>query len=221
MKLFVAITTSEREIYTLNSCIKSIRRAGWRKDINVYAEPGSYNIEGKAINLFIHKKKKGCLFNYDYVLREFLKTDNNIVLIVQDDLIVRKDLFKIIKDIKFMTDTGYYNILTVAEQPAIKEMMKKDGWNRAWIGIEAWGVGYIMHRQIVEKIINTDFYVKHLKGETPRKHKHGKMIDGCISQCCKLADLKMFYHNPSLSQHIGVTSTLEHNGMLTGYKFKL
>lgn len=212
----IAITTAPREIPTINACIKALRRAGYKDTIYIFAEPGDLNISAENVEIHIHTEKKGAFNNYDYVLNWFLGKEDDELLIMQDDLIVCCDFLEKIKQAP--AHFGYLNLLTVAEHPEVTKIVPKHGWNRCYIGRWAWGACYLMKKEVIEKILKNDYYINHKSGKSDGNK--GEMIDGCISQCLKLMDLPMYYHNPSITQHIGVSSTLNHEGILTGYKWK-
>jgi len=214
--MIIAITTAPREIPTLNATIKALRGAGYEDTIYIFAEPGSMNIYAENVKIYIHKERKGAFNNYDFVLNWFLTQEEDEIIIMQDDLIVCKNFLELLEN--RTKNYGYYNLLTVAENPDVNEIVTNPGWNRCWIGRWAWGACYLMQKQVIKRILQNDYYINHKEGRSDGNK--GEMIDGCISQSLKLMDLPMFYHNPSLTQHIGVSSTLNHEGILTGYKWK-
>ena len=213
--MIIAITTAPREIPTLNVCIKALRSAGYNEKIYIFAEPGAINIDADNVEICIHPEKKGAFNNYDFVLNWFLTQEDEELLIMQDDLIVSKNFMDIIN--VRGNAYGYYNLLTVTQNQEVINLLKKKGWNKSNIGRWAWGACYLMRKEVIERIIKHDYYIKHKAGKSDGNK--GEMIDGCISQCLLLMDLPMWYHNPSLTQHVGVSSTLNHKGILTGYKW--
>ena len=214
--MIIAITTAPREIPTLNATIKALRGAGYEDKIYIFAEPGMMNIYAENVEIYIHKERKGAFNNYDFVLNWFLTQEDEELIIMQDDLIVCKNFLELLEN--RTENYGYYNLLTVAEHPNIHELVPNPGWNRCWIGRWAWGACYMMQKEVIQRILQNDYYINHKEGKSDGNK--GEMIDGCISQSLKLMDLPMYYHNPSLTQHIGVSSTLNHEGILTGYNWK-
>lgn len=217
--LELCITTAPREIPTLKACISALRSAGWQERINVFSEPGKLEVEDSNMLIHVNKKKLGAFDNYDNVLNWFLNRSNKeYVVIMQDDFIVCKEVFNILKRIDYTEDFGYYNLYTCAENPS-NEFIKKPNWNVCKLGHYAWGACYMMSRKTVERLVKADYYTKHKQGISDGNK--GQMIDGAVSESMLQLNLPMYYHNPSLTQHIGYSSTLSHNGMLTGLNFKI
>jgi hypothetical protein len=170
--------------------------------------------------MIVNEKKRGCFGNYDFAINYMLEnTQTPLIAVMQDDFIYSGHFMKELKKIVLDKNFGYFNFLSVAEWPELKNILKLPSWNRSDIGMWAWGQAYVMKRETVKRIIETKYYQEHKAGRI-NKEKTNQMIDGCISECCKLLGLPMYYHNPSLIQHIGHVSSVGHKGILTGYKFK-
>jgi len=102
----IGIITTPRD--TINKSIESLRQS-YTQVINIYAEPGDYNIKDKGTNLKINKKQLGCFGNYHNALSDLVKTDKEHVLVLSDDFIYTKGLFK---KIPFHGNYGYYALFT-------------------------------------------------------------------------------------------------------------
>lgn len=209
--LFLAMTLAPRQQWEHNETIKKMREAWLNGKITIFAEPWEYEIEDENINLIIHKEKKGCFKNFDFTLKECLKTGAEYFLIMQDDCRLSPDVLKRIKKIitarwdKF----GFISMNTTQIKSYIETEIYKQGWNsNEWWWWFCPAV-FLFSKWWAEQIIKHSFYINHLEN-----YVKNKQIDWCIWETCKQLWLEMYNHNPSNSIQKGKTSTIGHNGAL-------
>lgn len=199
----IAVITCPRALPTLNTSLHSLRDAGFKGPIHVFAEPGQYLIDVPHIHMIIHGDKRGAFSNYDFALRWLLENKKNpLVCVLEDDYIYTDRLLPLIEDISTKKHFGYYNLFTNRLQPGVDKLEK--GWNRIKLGWNSWGVGYVFERDTVPKIMAHEVYQKTLK-------ERNKNIDAAVSEACLKLELPMFYHRPSACYSIGYLSTLGHS----------
>lgn len=196
----VGIITTPRN--TINKSITSLR-ASFGGVINVYAEPGKYNIEDKGVNLKINKKQLGCFKNYNNALTDLCKTDKSHVLVLADDFIYTQSMFK---KVPFHGNYGYYALFTPTGMRHPPCSIRKRGWNKINKGwATSFGGLYLMKTEVAREIIKHPFYLNHLNN-----YEQNQQIDHCIPEVCYRLKLDQWYSNPSLADHIGFDSTIGH-----------
>lgn len=212
----IGIITAPRELPTLKTSVNSLRQSGVSRHIHIFSEPGSIEVEGRNMTLHISVEKKGAFANYDFALRYLIENGKgNKVLILEDDYIYAKDTGYMISRIDNLEDRfGYYNLFTNGHHPRAKDLFPKRGWNEVReVGRHAWGVAYIMRKDVARVMRGDEFYQKILR-------EKNQMIDGAVSEALKRLELPMYYHNPSLCYSIPAPSTLNHSFPTDGLNFK-
>lgn len=196
----IGIITTPRD--TINKSIESLRQS-YTQVINIYAEPGEYNIKDKGVNLKINKKQLGCFGNYHNALSDLIKTDKEHVLVLSDDFIYTKGIFK---KVPFHGNYGYYALFTPKGMTHPPCRLNKRGWNKINMGWKtSFGGLYLMKTEVAKQILSHPFYLNHLNN-----YERNQQIDHCIPEVCYQLKLDQWYSNPSLSNHIGFTSTIGH-----------
>lgn len=205
----LAVITCPRELPTLDTSIRSLRKAGFEGRVHIFAEPGELHLTGRHLQIIQHAERQGAFRNYDYALRWLLDNKkNNLICVLEDDYIYNERLMPLLEDIETKSNYGYYNLFTNRLQPGLGELQK--GWNEVKLGWNSWGVGYVFERKILPAIINHEVYQKTLT-------ERNKNIDAAISEACKQLGLPMYTHAPSACYSIGYMSTLGHTTWKDGY----
>lgn len=193
-------TTPGRD--TINKSIASLRQF-YSGIIHIYGEPGGYKINDPGVDLKINKKKLGCFKNFHNALSDLVTYDNDHVLVLADDFIYTKALFK---KIPFHGNYGYYALFTPKGMTHPPCNLRKRGWNKINMGwATSFGGLYLMKTQVAKQIIEHPFYQNHLNN-----YKKNQQIDHCIPEVCYQLGLDQWYSNPSLANHIGYQSTIGH-----------
>jgi len=215
-KIAIGIITAPREIPTLPHSVRSLRKylpEGW---LNIFSEPGPVEVDGGAINVFIHRHKQGALRNYDLALAYILERSGKpYIWVTEDDYLYNADLEVRLKEaVEYDQDFGYFNMFTNSNNPILGSQTDQ-GWLHLDLGWpDAWGVSYLFRREIVLRIRQDEFYRECLT-------THDRNIDAVVSETLKRMGLAMFYHNPSPNCTFGITSTLGHACKTDGLNFKL
>lgn len=205
------IITAKRKSPTINRSIKSLRETGYGEVINIYAEPHELNIEDKGVNIKVNKEVLGCFRNFDNALKDLIKGGSEFICVLSDDVVYTRMLIKKIR----LEDNSYSALYT--PRGMARHRLKR-GWNtfnKGWAN--AWGGLYMMHRDTAIKIVNHEFYINHLEN-----YEANQQIDHCIPEVCFQLGINQYYHVPSLTDHIGIHSTIGHTHTQNekGYMFQ-
>jgi len=155
----------------------------------------------KAFNI---GKQVGCFKHYARCLEYLtnISQGNDIVAVLPDDLIYR-NLDGIEKALK--PNVGYCAIYTPHELGR-RNRWKFGGWQESKGGWDSsYGGGYFFRASTVRKILEHPFFIDHRDN-----YKENQQIDHCIPEVVHQLGLKQLFHVPSLSKHIGLTSTIGH-----------
>lgn len=211
----IAMLTAPRQEPTLKRSLLSLREAGFKQAVHLFAEPGSelQSLPETDPHLVIHQnpERMGCFHNYNQGL-EFLlqETESPYVMVLLDDMIYSRYLAPYLLETlkKAPPEFGYYALISIDHDiGGLKGV--KPGWNRSHLGWYCWGGLFVMQRETAARLVQFEFYRDHLLYYT-----RNQQIDACVSESFKRMELAMFMHIPSLAEHIGETSTLGH-GELT------
>lgn len=205
----IGMLTAPRKIPTLQRSLTSLRASGFRQRVHLFAEPGGMELENKE-HVFLHQNmtQLGCFKNFNQALTFLLRdTVQPYLLILSDDILYPRNLQSYLqRSLKEApADFGYYALLSLNHDVFLLPEVK-EGWNQTFLGWESWGGLFLMKRESAQRLWEHPFYQDHLN-----HYQKNEQIDACVSECFKLMDLPMYLHVPSLTEHIGETSTLEHN----------
>lgn len=195
----VGITVAPRRQTYLSGLFNSLPLT--LMDYTIFAEPGS--IETDKEKTITHKKKRGCFNNWDFALRYLLKSDADYLCILQDDITFRHHY--IINSIDFNNNAGFYSLYTPR---FYKEKCKSIGWNNfnnGWNSVGACAL--IFPRKSAQMLVEDYQYLNHLF------YGNNQQIDAIVCDVFKRLNLPTYYHNPSLSIHVGDVSSIGHKPM--------
>lgn len=215
-----AIITAPREQPTLMQSVKSFTE-NMKERVHIFAEPGNYELPQNQI-IHHNSKKLGAFKNYHNALSWLVNHSNKrFVCVLLDDMIYSPKAMAILNHGLLRGQRPYaaYSLITIKQDVTISNEEVVSGWIEVDPGWWGWGGNFVLPIDVARKIIKTKFYQNHLHNYTKNEQ-----IDGCMYESFRELGLKSFVHNPSLSQHIGETSTLNH-GELTenrkGLNFEL
>lgn len=207
MDYVVGMCHAPREVNTLNATLASMSWYTW--DIIIRAEPNTKKINKKNIIWHQNKQKLWCFKNHHQLILDFLDREEEYFVMFQDDFQYREDTFDIIDDaIKTHKETWrdfwYYCFHT---NEFYRWHIHSTWRNQLKIKFGlAFQVSYLMNKSVIQRMIEHEFYKDHLQN-----YKLNKQVDACISETFHRMWLPMYYHNPSLSIHIGSEySTIGH-----------
>lgn len=201
MKFSIGITTAERQQPTLERCILSYSKAFSTK-CTIFAEPNVDKI--KTNNKWISREREyGCWTNWIYSLQFLFVSEpgSDYYCIFQDDIVFCKNI---------------ESYLGTIELPKIFSIFKpniylknEDIWSKQDRGGMLWmAQTFFIHSSLVPSL---------LRDKKCWKLPGNKQIDNRIGVWAKEKGQQVYYHCPSLCQHIGETSTIW-NSDLSNYR---
>lgn len=216
MKWTVGIITAPRETDNyLPTTLESLKNCGFENPV-VFAEPGS---QVPANTTVVYRRKKfGDWTNWATGLYELLlsEPDTDLFLMTEDDAIFCHE-FKIyieyaIQDLK---DFGSISLYT----PSTFRRCNFRGFHNGLKGMETWStVTVIMTRdKVISFFSDADvqkhrfeniFGVNEKFWRCPRTDPKNSIKDAVIGKWAFKNNLPIYYHTPSLAEHIGKYSTL-------------
>lgn len=211
MEIAIGYTLAPRAETYINRSIASLRAAGFCEKIYIYAEPWEYTIKDDNFEMIVNKNNLWCFKNYDNALSSLIKKNKKYVWVLQDDFVIMPETkTKVAEFILDSSEFGYLSINTPFRFPDIHCMW----WNISALWWGARPANYIMRTDTAIEVQNHPFYINHLEN-----YEDNKQVDACISECMKQLWKTMYYHNPSLSVHIGKESSIEHIDEYNGMRY--
>ncbi len=215
----IAMTTAPRRVPTVHRALASLRGAGFREDVQLFAEPGTFgpHLQRPAdtqTRVLQNVTTRGCFGNWKYALRCLMaRAPKGWIMIVQDDAtwlpgaadVLRAEIQK-----RHSQRTGFLSPYVIKKDvPA----GSGDGWRESSAGWNLWGaLALCMQASTAAELLRHPRFVK---------HPSNQQIDAVVA--ASMLDLRRpsFVHVPSLVDHVGETSTLGHENSATlrGYRF--
>ena len=150
----------------------------------------------------------GCFRHWHRVLTDLVNnTDSDFVGIIPDDVsFVNGIAEKAIEPLQTDRD-GYTALYTPAGMSQRSARLRlgsgwceiKGGWGKSWGGC------YVFRRPIAERLIRHPRTIRHLN-----EYKRNQQIDAIVPEVMYQLGLRQWMHNPSLCEHVGLTSTIGH-----------
>jgi hypothetical protein len=215
IKWTVGVITSPRQgISYLEQTLDSLRRAGWNEPI-VFAEPGSSPSNSYTI---IRRKQYGDWTNWATGLYELLlsEPDTDYFLMAEDDVIFCKDSKTYLE--YAMPQLGDFGSLSLYT-PSIRSRNNFRGFHNELQGHNTWStVTVIMSRsKVISFFADVDTQRHRFEdifelGEEywccPKTDPKNSIKDAVIGHWAEKNQFPIYYHTPSLAEHIGDLSTL-------------
>ncbi len=216
MKWTVGIITAPRtnENY-LARTVESIKRAGW-SDITIFAEPSSFIVDNCRI--IQRSKQYGDWTNWATALYELLlsEPDTDYFFMAEDDVIVSKHSKEYLEyALPCLENFGSASLYT----PSICHRKNFQGFHDESKGHKTWStVTVIMSRDKVISFFSDPDVQRHRfedifgLGENywccSKTDPKNSIKDAVLGHWAKKNNLPIYYHTPSLAEHIGDSSTL-------------
>ena len=214
LNLAIAMVTAPRRKDTARRSILSLRFADNRpKKIHIFAEPNSPIPTVDFVQIHQNEETLGCFRNFHQAHRWLLdNTTADWILVLSDDMKgkdtwIRRAGEYVSRISSSVENFGYLALYTPL---GMKQFFKNDPQleiielNRGW-GRGGWGGLYLMPRKSAEKILASRFYTEHLEN-----YEKNQQFDECMKEACLELGLSQYYVNPSLFDHVGITSTIGH-----------
>lgn len=201
MKWSVGITSCFRYESFLENTIQQVSQAGW-DNVLVFAEPGTDTKHTRSVQY-------GCWTNWICSLYEMFQLgfpDTKYYLILEDDINICKNVRVYLEEI--LPPLDRFGIVSLYSPDHISR--KSKGMNcihdESSLGRFCWGTqAIIFNNESIELFLKSErtFYHK-LEGENKNR-------DSAIGMWALDSGKKVYYHTPSLVQHVGEKSTIDHD----------
>ena len=212
-QIAVAVTTAPRDKPTLQTTVASLVANQWEPYI--FAEPGSELSGLGKLPTQQNAERLGAWFNWLAACRHMLaKTKSEYILTVQDDTVISPGTAKFLADLKWPDDRcGMVSLYTPTQY-----MQRKPGLHRIRTN-SLWGAcAMLFRRSDLQRIIETKVAVNWRGAafrtrKRPREDWEVANVDTAIGKALRELGVSPYFFTPSLSQHIGETSSIGHKGM--------
>lgn len=183
---------------TLPATIASLHRAGITS-VTVFSDAGEHGPTRNLIRALDHLRQD---------------TRHELVLVVDDDLVFNEAFRAAIKP---RADYGKAMSLWTIEQNIPHEDRHKRGWVPVSPHLHLWGGAVVMDRYSVRDIVKVMLELVAMNPELATKP------DATLFEAIRINELDLYFHIPSLADHIGTDeSTIgntHHNGETKGYLY--
>lgn len=183
------------------------------KKIHVFAEPNAPVPDDNLLVVHQNETQLGCFKNFYHTHKWLLEnTACDYILVLADDVKYKSTFiqkaFEHIQQIN-IERMGYLALYT----PSGMRQFFNDVHGRTpervilnyGFGGGGWGGCYLMHRKNATRIFRHHAMLDHYEN-----YKANQQFDEIVKECCHQLRLNQYYINPSLFDHIGVTSTIGH-----------
>lgn len=215
MKWTVGVITAPRSADYLSQCLGSLKNAGWDSPI-VFAEPGS-SIPAATTSI-VRRKTYGDWTNWATGLFELLLSEPNTdyFLMAEDDAVVCAGAKHYLEHV--LPQLGEFASLSLYT-PSVYHKPRFVGFHNELGGHRTWStVTVVMHRQkaisffsdpdVQRHRFENIFDVEDGFWSCNKVDPQNSIKDAVIGQWAAKHCWPVYYHTPSLAQHIGVVSTI-------------
>jgi hypothetical protein len=200
----IVVTTCLRKQPTIGRTIGSLIKAGWSSDNILISSDNNYIPEVDIdIHTIIRNKKLGAWPHWFDCLKLLLsKSDEDWLGIIQDDVIFCKNLKEYLNKAHIPQNCDIYSPFT-----PIQYTGSGVGWTLISDPSLWMAQTLFIRRQAARKLLTSDI-VWQIRGD--------KQIDNRLGLWLLQSNRKIYFHTPSLAEHIGETSTLWENASVAG-----
>ena len=211
----VGITTAPRRKETLATTLSSLASAGWECP-TVFAEPGTRVARAfHQLKIVRRQEQLGAWPNFLLGLNELVLTrpEADAYLMVQDDAIFVRNLREYLEASLWPhPHTGVVSLHTPSHQ--VPDEAGTQGFFPREVGWGAWGaMAFVFSNASARALLRHPAVVNHRSRGTGDGLRN---VDSVVGHWCHLAGLEYYLHCPSLTQHIGLTTTLWSRDSLEG-----
>lgn len=155
------------------------------------------------------KEQIGCFKHFARSLQWLVDNseESDIIAVLPDDLTFHPhiDAQKAIETALRSSNVGYCAVYTPRELGR-RNRWKHNGWAVSKGGWDSsYGGGYFFRREVAQRVLSHPFFIDHRDN-----YEGNQQIDHCIPEVIHRLGLKQLFHVPSLTKHIGLTSTIGH-----------
>ena len=207
MKWSVGITTCQREHNTVSQLLHSLHDNGWN-DITVYAEP---NAEVSSYRVVRRDKNYGCWTNWICGLYDMYAMDieADAYVMFEDDVLLCRNLRPYLERlVPALANFGALSLYTPSHQAKKTQglfCIHDEGYRGGFI----WGTQAIVFSSAsLPRFLASKNVMEHRRTQTGATNKNR---DSAIGMWAKQNGERVFYHTPSLVQHLRGPSSVGHD----------
>lgn len=184
----VGITTAPRKQPTLERTVASLRAAGWR-DPHVFAEPGVSPVSGCTWHA--NATRLGGWPNFVHMARVLTSLESDAILLLQDDVLLSPGLRQ------YLESTPWPKCGALS--PYTSSIYARDGWG--WKKIKYHGLvgalAFVIRPHVLKNLLTSRY----------ARETQSNGIDTFFGRWI-VSQGGLLFHQPSLAEHIGDTSTI-------------
>lgn len=216
LKWSVGIITCPRDRIYIDQCLSSLTKAGF-SNLVVFAEPGSF-VPQTGASVVARRKRYGDWTNWATGLYELLlsEPDSDYFLMVEDDAIVTKDSKRYLE--WALPQLGAFGTLSLYT-PSIYQQYDFRGFHNEMRGSRTWStVTVAMSREKAISFFSEPLVQRHRFEDIfgfGDKHwdcsltePRNSIKDAVIGLWAEKNDFPIYFHTPSLAEHLGETSSI-------------
>jgi len=209
----VGVTTAPREQHTLHTCIASLVRNHWEP--HIFAEPDSDLMGLGSLPVHRNAERLGAWHNWVHCCDTLLrKTRSDLILTVQDDTVIADGAAEFLATFSWPDAAcGMVSLYTPTQYAKTTPGCHRIRTNSLW-----GACAMLFRRDDLRAILNTktaaNWRGAKMRTRTrPREPWEVANVDTAVGHALREIGKHPYFFTPSLSQHIGETSTLGHKGM--------
>jgi hypothetical protein len=212
-QITVAVTTAPREKPTLQTTIASLIANRWEP--HIFSEPGVDLTSLSQLPIHNNAVRLGAWFNWFHSCKTVLDTTrSDYILTVQDDTVIAPGTAEFLASFEWPSDScGMVSLYTPTQYTKRTPGLHRIRTNSLW-----GACAMLFRRSDLQRIIDTKV-AKNWRGaafktrKRPREDWEVANVDTAIGKALRELGLHPYFFSPSLSQHIGDTSSIGHKGM--------
>jgi hypothetical protein len=174
----VIVRTCSRKNPTLERTIESIKTVGFKDPIVLNDD-----------------RNFGSFWSFREAINVSIQKHTGWVLICEDDVLFCRSIKRILNEIKIEPNQTVSLFCTDLQN----KFLEGDKWNLIKSGDLDGSLAYLVHTEALIKILNS---------RTFRSWKLRDRVDKAYTEACRELSIDFITHRPSLTQHIGETSTI-------------
>jgi len=208
----LGVTTAPRRHPTLERCITSLQHAGW-DSVRIFAEPGvELPVNAKGLPVTWRESTVGPWPNWYLSLTElYLREPRaDAYFLVQDDTIFCRNLRRMLEKTLWPAEKlGLVSVFCPAPYAHGERGFRRVNSSLGLFGAQT----YIFPNAAARLLLSHPEVIAHrLRGDTDGV----ALIDVVVGEWASKERLPVYYHSPSLAQHIGDTTTIWGDAQLRG-----
>lgn len=203
----IGIITAPRVLPTIKRSLTSLRNAGFRDDVQIYAEPGSDVPVDNKVHIHLNAYRKGNFKNWVHALESLIPSGEEWLMVCEDDIAWATSAADILEyDLSKFDRQGLAGAISLYCPIRMSKVLERDyangrplsyGWYGARIGRSTWGAQcLVFHRDWARKLLADKVLLAFLAD--PRWDKN---VDALVAEAINRRGAEIVYRIPCLVDH--------------------